>query len=96
MDIQLAPNAMQPEKGVDVTAHMGGKLMHNLLRLNPHKVILADDLHLKAVTDANVATHRDKLCKTMKDATKDDKGWFEPLPDFFKDNREEILRSKDV
>jgi hypothetical protein len=57
---------------------------------------VVEELHLKDVTDATVATRREKLCKIMNDATKDDKGCFKPLTDGFKDNREEILRSKDV
>jgi hypothetical protein len=40
------------------------------------------------VTDATIATHRDKVCKMMKDATKDDVGQSKPLPDCFKDNED--------
>jgi hypothetical protein len=47
--IQRAPNAMQRERerGVGVTAIMVGKLMLYLLRSNPHKEHLVDELLLK-------------------------------------------------
>jgi hypothetical protein len=43
-------------------------------------------LKVRRVTDVNMKTRLDMLCKKMKAATKDERGWFEPLTRFFKDN----------
>jgi hypothetical protein len=54
IDMQRAPNTMQHEKGVDLTASMDGKLMLHVLRAKPHKVPLIEELHLKGMRDAHV------------------------------------------
>jgi len=95
MDIQRAPNAMQREKGVDVTPIMDGKLMLKVLRAGPHKKHLIEELLLRDVTDIHENTPWNKLCKKMKTATKNDKGCFEPLTFFFKENLDNIMGSKE-
>ena len=91
MNDERAPNAMQREKGVDVTALMDGKVMLSLLRSEPHKKYLVEELKIRGVTGIDERTHWAKLTKLMKEHEKNPKGSFTPMSAFFKENYESIL-----
>jgi hypothetical protein len=91
MHSQRAPNSVQREKGVDVTALMEGKLMLYFLRSKPHKKHLVTELKLRGVTSIDTNTKWFDLCKLIKEKEKNEKGWFTPMSEFFKENREAIL-----
>jgi hypothetical protein len=54
---------MQREKGVDITTFVKEKLMLHLLRSEHHKLPLVEDLHLREMTDAHVATRWDSCAR---------------------------------
>jgi hypothetical protein len=91
MHSQRAPNSMQLEQGVDVTALMEGKLMLYNLRSKHHKKHLVRELELRGVTNIDTNTKWFELCKLMKEKEQNKKGWFTPMSEFFKQNREDLL-----
>lgn len=69
------PNAIQCERGVDLTAAADGKLMFKDLRSKPHRLLLIQDCELHGVTV--VKTTWAKVKALLKGATGGNKG-FEP------------------
>jgi hypothetical protein len=92
MDIQRAPNAVQREKGVDVTAIMDGKSALSSLRVPLHKAHLVEGLQLRGIRGVSEQIPWNKLTKRKKAFEKNEQGWFEPRTDFFKDNRVRIMQ----
>jgi hypothetical protein len=91
MNTQLAQDAMERQKGVDATALMDGELMLHFLRSDPHKKHLVTELELRSTNGIDESMNWNKLCKLLKEKEKDKRGWFTPIPKFFKENREDIL-----
>jgi hypothetical protein len=71
--------------------------MLSSLRAKPHKEYLLEELQLRGISAGiAVKTPWSKLTKKMKAFEKYDQGWFEPMTDYFKDNRVAILTQGDV